>query len=85
MTIPILGEKPVAKRYDWAPAPDITAYELARCLPSILAGVVQHPAAFAMIENLEPENRRHFRSDIDDAKDIDIGNPENVVDAPTGA
>lgn len=44
--------------YKWDPEPDITAYELAICLPALLD---YNKADLSMIiQQLPPEARRHF-------------------------
>ncbi len=48
-------------RYNWKPHQDITAYELALCLPILLAHTAGQGIHFGnMIEDLPSEARRHF-------------------------
>lgn len=42
--------------WNWKPQPDITAYELALCIPVFVTGWNIEP----LISDLPPEARRHF-------------------------
>ena len=45
------------KWYSWDPQPDITVYELARCMPILVA----HNRVDLEIQAAPPEVRRHFK------------------------
>ena len=51
-------------RYAWRPQPDITAYELAQCVPAIIGAwsenITEVYAAMDYIDALPAEARRHW-------------------------
>lgn len=51
-------ETSYSRQYNWQPQPDITAYELALCLP-VLVGTSGHGVG-EQIDKLPAEARRHF-------------------------
>ena len=59
MSFPFLTiDKP--KQFNWEPQEDITAYELARCVPAFgISANYPHTVA-KYIEGLPPNVRRHF-------------------------
>ncbi|MFA5714431.1 MAG: hypothetical protein WC998_01655 [Candidatus Paceibacterota bacterium] len=48
------------KTYNWYPKEDITAYELALCVPFLNLNIRDYCDIEARINNLPPQARRHF-------------------------
>lgn len=60
------------KAYNYAPQPDITTYELAVCVPIVIAIVLSNKRGMTLegtIESLTPNVRRHFFIEEDEKHD----------------
>lgn len=61
MTDEIKEDETKKRRYYFQPEGNMTAYELAGCLPMILSGGAEQEKLDAMWENMAPDVKRHWK------------------------